>query len=109
MFHLSNQAEARTNTRIANLTAEVAKQTQRDSASMITIAAVTMFFLPGTFISTVMSSVFFSRNDVDGSINASGQSWILLATVIPATVFVFGFWYGWLRWRIRRDTIAIEK
>lgn len=51
LFHRANQEENRTNTRIANLTAKIAQRTQRDSASMITIAAVTMFFLPGTFIS----------------------------------------------------------
>jgi hypothetical protein len=51
LFHRANQEENRTNTRIANLTAKIAQRTQRDSGSMITIAAVTMFFLPGTFVS----------------------------------------------------------
>jgi hypothetical protein len=50
LFHLANQAESRDNKEIAALTARIAQQTQRDSASMITIAAVTMFFLPGTFV-----------------------------------------------------------
>ncbi|KAK2766863.1 hypothetical protein FQN54_006177 [Arachnomyces sp. PD_36] len=57
LFHLANQAESRANIQIATqnnevaeLTAELAKRTQRDGAAMITIAAVTMFFLPGTFV-----------------------------------------------------------
>jgi len=36
---------------IGQYTAELARQTTRDSSSMITIAAVTMFFLPATFVS----------------------------------------------------------
>jgi DNA-binding IclR family transcriptional regulator len=64
LFHLANQAESRANVRlaaqnqeIAELTAELAQRTQRDSAAMITIAAVTMFFLPGTFVA-VCTSIF---------------------------------------------------
>jgi hypothetical protein len=36
---------------LGQYTAVLAKQTSSDSASMITIAAVTMFFLPATFVS----------------------------------------------------------
>ncbi|KAH7088327.1 hypothetical protein FB567DRAFT_591733 [Paraphoma chrysanthemicola] len=53
VFHLVNQQEmktsrdiAATNTEVAKATARVARETQRDSASMITIAVVTMVFLP---------------------------------------------------------------
>jgi hypothetical protein len=51
IFHLSSQMDNRTNVKIGKLTSKIAKETQRDSSSMITIAAVTMFFLPGTFVS----------------------------------------------------------
>jgi len=51
LFQLVNQGEARTSTEIATSSTRIAEQTQRDSASMITIAAVTLVFLPGTFIS----------------------------------------------------------
>lgn len=51
IFHLSSQMDNRTNVEIGKLTSKIAKETQRDSSSMITIAAVTMFFLPGTFVS----------------------------------------------------------
>lgn len=36
---------------LAEQTKKLAEQTTRDSSSMITIAAVTMFFLPTTFVS----------------------------------------------------------
>ena len=54
-FHLSTQTDNRTNVKIGKLTSRIAQETQRDSSSMITIAAVTMFFLPGTFISVTYS------------------------------------------------------
>ncbi|KAJ4377402.1 hypothetical protein N0V83_000227 [Neocucurbitaria cava] len=101
LFHLANQRESRTNTQIASSTAEVARQTQRDSASMITIAAVTMLFLPGTFISAILSTTFFDYGD-DG-LHVSGKWWILLASTIPLTVVVFGVWLGWRYVRLRKQ------
>ncbi|KAL8689319.1 MAG: hypothetical protein Q9218_004983 [Villophora microphyllina] len=50
-FNIGTQVDSRTNLEIANLTSKIAVDAQRDSSSMITIAAVTMVFLPGTFIS----------------------------------------------------------
>ncbi|KAF6761809.1 hypothetical protein DFP72DRAFT_631248 [Ephemerocybe angulata] len=53
----------RTNVRINlffNLaTTKIATETRRDSSSMITIAALTLLFLPGTFISGLFSMPFF--------------------------------------------------
>ncbi len=45
------QHDNRLTQEIGNLTTQVALQTQRDSASMITLAVVTTLFLPGAFIS----------------------------------------------------------
>ncbi|KAL8732106.1 MAG: hypothetical protein Q9181_004070 [Wetmoreana brouardii] len=58
-FSIGSQADNRTNLKIASLTSDIAVDAQRDSSSMITIAAVTMVFLPGTFISVrqVASSI----------------------------------------------------
>lgn len=50
-FSIGSQADSRTNLEIADLTSKIAVDAQRDSSSMITLAAVTMVFLPGTFIS----------------------------------------------------------
>ncbi|KAF1837364.1 hypothetical protein BDW02DRAFT_491758 [Decorospora gaudefroyi] len=100
LFHLANQRESRTNTQIATSTAEVARQTQRDSASMITMATVTMVFLPGTFISTVLSTTFFDYGD-DG-LHVSARWWVLLATTVPLTVLVVGVWLAWRYARLRR-------
>ena len=68
-YNIENQEDNQTNLKIAKLTTDIAVYTQKDSSSMITwvmlcfisgilalipwgrMAAVTMFFLPGTFVS----------------------------------------------------------
>jgi hypothetical protein len=60
---------------------------------MITIAAMTMFFLPGTFVSAILSTTFFDF-DRDG-LSVSRRWWILLAATIPLTLLVFGIWLYW--------------
>jgi hypothetical protein len=50
-FNIASQGDNRTNLDIATTSKEIALETRKDSSSMITIAAVTMFFLPGTFVS----------------------------------------------------------
>ncbi|KAI1376218.1 hypothetical protein F4677DRAFT_459788 [Hypoxylon crocopeplum] len=102
LFHLTNQAEVQANKEIAVLTADLTRKTQRDSTSMITIAAVTMFFLPGTFVASLLNSVFFSV--AENGLNVSNTVWIFSAATIPLTILVFGIWLGWLRWKHRRDS-----
>ncbi|KAF9697213.1 hypothetical protein EKO04_004933 [Ascochyta lentis] len=98
LFHLANQ-------RTAADTAKIAEQTQRDSASMITIAAVTMLFLPGTFICTILSTTFFDFGE--NGLQVSSQWWFLLAATIPLTVVVFGVWVGWQRMRRQSQQLKV--
>ncbi|KAF8892823.1 hypothetical protein CPB84DRAFT_1783636, partial [Gymnopilus junonius] len=66
------------------------------------MAAVTMIFLPGSFISALFSTVFFDTGE-----SATGkvallvhpQWWIFPTITIPLTMFVFLTWIVW--WRIR--------
>ena len=46
-----NRDIAEQSKKISRYTADLATKTTRDTSSMITIAAVTMFFLPATFVS----------------------------------------------------------
>lgn len=50
---------------------------------MKAIAAVTMFFLPATFLSSV-----FSMSILDGA-----QWWLYVAIAIPLTIVVFSSWW----------------
>jgi hypothetical protein len=89
---------------------------------MITIAAVTMFFLPGTFISVrpppttscstalttpqaVFSMTFFNfQQDELGNqqFQVSTRWWYFLAATLPLTVLVFTVWIVWQKIRARR-------
>ena len=64
---------------------------------MITIAAATMLFLPGTFVCTIVSTNLFDFGNE--GLQVSSQWWILLAAAIPLTFAVFGIWVGWQRMR----------
>ncbi|KAJ4305168.1 hypothetical protein N0V90_000699 [Kalmusia sp. IMI 367209] len=101
LFHLSAQRESRTSTQIAVSSAKIAEQTQRDSASMITMAAVTMFFLPGTFISAILSTTFFDYGE--DNLSVSKKWWILPASTVPTTAGVFVVWFAWRWWRIKQQ------
>lgn len=99
LLRLASEAESRISKQIQIETAKVAKethkvaqQTQHDSASMITIATVTLVFLPGTFVSSIMSTTFFNYEGND--LRVSRRWWILLPTILPLTAIVFGIWLG---------------
>lgn len=68
---------------------------QKDSASMHTIAMLTMIFLPGTLIATLFSSAFFNFSLSDsGSPTAylSPFFWIFWVIALPCTAIVLGLW-----------------
>ncbi|PPQ90502.1 hypothetical protein CVT25_014185 [Psilocybe cyanescens] len=105
-FNISTQTDSRINLDIARLTSKIAVSTQRDSSSMITMAAVTMFFLPGTFISALFSMVFFDTQD-NGALTVSKQAWLFPAITIPLTIVVFVLWVVWQRYRSRVDARSL--
>ncbi|KAL8666387.1 MAG: hypothetical protein Q9202_001410 [Teloschistes flavicans] len=101
-FNIGTQVDSRTNLEIANLTSKIAVDAHRDSSSMITIAAVTMIFLPGTFISAVFSMAFFNAStDTEGKaiLEVSPLWWYYPAITIPLTILVLIIWELWRRKR----------
>ncbi|KAF6751412.1 hypothetical protein DFP72DRAFT_907517 [Ephemerocybe angulata] len=103
-YALASQKDNYINLKIAGLTSKIATETQKDSSSMITMATMTMLFLPGTFVSTVFSMVFFdtSASPTTGHLGLSiAPSWWLYPVItIPLTILVFIAWNGW---RLRRN------
>ncbi|TFK27526.1 hypothetical protein FA15DRAFT_692488 [Coprinopsis marcescibilis] len=96
LFNFSNQWDNQTNLNVAEYTRKIAVVTQRDSSSMIAMAAVTMFFLPGAFVSALFSMVFFeAKPDHNGQVSlaASSQVWLFPAITIPLTILVFALWH----------------
>lgn len=55
VFTLTNQKEQKVNTQLARDTKALAEQATKDGNAMKAIAAVTMFFLPGTFVAVSLS------------------------------------------------------
>ncbi|EUC34092.1 hypothetical protein COCCADRAFT_4439 [Bipolaris zeicola 26-R-13] len=77
-----------------------------DSSAMRTIAVVTMFFLPPTFISAVFSMSFFNytppQDDKAGKWSVSERFWVYWAFAIPLTALTLGIWIlrqRWMQWR----------
>ncbi|TAQ89096.1 hypothetical protein B7494_g2599 [Chlorociboria aeruginascens] len=101
-FNLASQNDNRTNLEIANTSKSIATSALRDSSAMTTIAALTMLFLPGTFICAIFSMVFFnSEPDGSGKIRLQVLPcwWYFPAFAIPLTMAVFAVWGIWLRIR----------
>jgi uncharacterized membrane protein len=114
VFHLVNQQEMQTsrdiaasNTEVAKATARVAKETQRDSSSMITIAVVTMVFLPGTFVCAITSTTFFDHADT--GIKVSPKLWILIVVSLILTTAILVAWKVWKDMRLRRIEMERER
>ncbi|TFB03496.1 hypothetical protein CCMA1212_004379 [Trichoderma ghanense] len=87
LYHLANQAESQS-------TRELAELARQDSAAMLTIAAVTLLFLPGTFIASILSTTIF--NFADGEMQVYRKWWVFPVTVVPFTILVFVLWFAWL-------------
>jgi hypothetical protein len=88
----------------------LAESQHRDSLSMKTLAIVTMFFLPGSFISALFSTSMFDWGSVDPSSNSIGvrplpQFRLYWAITIPLTIITFLLFFIWL-WitKFRHDT-----
>ena len=65
---------------------------------MKTLAAVTVAFLPGTFVSSLFSmSMFDWQATTEGMITT--RFWIYWAVTVPLTLATVGTWYAWIRRR----------
>ncbi|KAH8903354.1 hypothetical protein BR93DRAFT_961801 [Coniochaeta sp. PMI_546] len=108
LHHLATQQDNRLNQHISNVTTQVALQTQRDSASMFTLAVVTTIFLPPTFVAGVFGTPFFDTG-ASASFSVSQHFWVFPAIAVPLTICVLGIWLWWFRRRLQRDRLAIRK
>ncbi|KAK8077648.1 hypothetical protein PG996_003818 [Apiospora saccharicola] len=94
LFVLLTHEDAVKGADMAKLDAEIAAASKRDSASMKTVAVLTMAFLPATFFAALFA---IPSLDWKGAAEAGGsviQSnfWVYWAFTLPATVLVFIVW-----------------
>ena len=101
---ITNTLIARRDTQLTiemtRLNTEIAKATKRDSELMRGIAAVTMVFLPATFVATFFSMVFFHVGDEESiHLTVDHRIWLYPTITIPLTIAA-ATWYftrshGW--------------
>lgn len=72
---------------------------------MKTIAAVTMSFLPGTFVASFFAMPLFEWDSDNGRV-VNPQIWIYWAVAIPLTALSFAVWWIWLHYLDKHDEVA---
>jgi hypothetical protein len=70
---------------------------------MKTIAVLTILFLPGTFVATVLSIDMFQwQNGDDSEPKVSNLFWIYWVIALPLTALVMAGWLFWTRKSVSR-------
>ncbi|KAL4912949.1 hypothetical protein BDW62DRAFT_9096 [Aspergillus aurantiobrunneus] len=75
---------------------EIAEATRKDSIAMKTIAMMTMFYLPASFVATLFSMGIFNfdfESGRKGTISLSGYWWIYAVVTLPLTIGTFLFFW----------------
>ncbi|KAF1958899.1 hypothetical protein CC80DRAFT_21866 [Byssothecium circinans] len=88
------------------LSRTVAENSKRDSAAMKTIAIVTLFFLPPTFVATLFSMSMFNWDSEEPGTKLSSYFWVYWAVAAPLTLAVWLIWRVW--WRTEEKRLAKE-
>ncbi|KAK4233674.1 hypothetical protein C8A03DRAFT_38605 [Achaetomium macrosporum] len=117
--------DGQTNIMIANNSYRVAEEARRDSASMKTIAVVTLVFLPGTFVAAIFSMSMFQwmpdedsnddmAKDKDSSRIVSQWFWLYWAITVPLTIGILICWVLWFKrwerkWRQEHESDEEDK
>ena len=97
---------------IATESASIAQGARQDSYAMKTIAVLTMFFLPATFISSLLGTNLFVL-DTSGNGKAklivSELWWIYLVSAVPLTLFTLFVWWLYLQWLLQARKKRLAK
>ncbi|KAK8075319.1 hypothetical protein PG997_009982 [Apiospora hydei] len=104
VFNLVTQKDSETST-------DIARDTKADSASMKTIAALTMIFLPATAVSGFFGMAFFNVTD-GGVFVSSTLVWLFVVTTVPLTAFIFlawAFWESLIGWLLKAKTLMMGR
>ena len=101
LFHLINQQETRVAIAVAEDSRTLASASKEDSTAMKTIAAVTIVFLPGTFIAALFAMPLFQWDAVGDSKIVSNRFWIYWAVTVPLTFLTLLVWVLWTKRQAR--------
>lgn len=90
---LIQQRNEELNLDIAESSRRMTEAAMQDSASMRTIAILTMVFLPGTAVASFFSVSMFDWSAESGSAVATQWLWVFFIVAAPLTIVVLGIWY----------------
>ena len=81
---------------------------------MKTVAIVTMFFLPGTFVATLFDIPLLTwasdePNGMTASRKVTPGFWLYWAVAVPLTLATFAVWLSWRRWQDRKVRVGDEE
>ena len=108
LFHLIAENDAALSHDMATDSRTLALASQRDSASMKSLAVVSMFFLPGTFVASLFGMPLFDwGSDVSNNQAENIAIWgprlgLFLAVTLPLMLLTFLTWVLWM-WRQREE------
>ncbi|KEF56803.1 uncharacterized protein A1O9_06993, partial [Exophiala aquamarina CBS 119918] len=112
VFQLTTQRDSRASLAIADFNNELARQGKNTNTSMMTIAFVSLLFLPGTFVASFFDTPIFNF-PLPGSDGGNHQSiivtqpfWIYWTVSGMLTLFLSVGWVSYLR---RRRAIDIRE
>jgi membrane protein implicated in regulation of membrane protease activity len=69
---------------------------------MMTIAIMTMFFLPATFFATIFAMPILGWDEEHGGTMMMPQMWLYVELALPVTTLIFVIWGLLTCWRNRR-------
>ncbi|MCJ1385495.1 hypothetical protein MMC17_008618 [Xylographa soralifera] len=108
LYNLIAREDSKANIDIATASRAIALASRRDSASMKTIAVLTMAFLPATWIAALFAMPLFNWNGAPGEPIIYDRFWIYWALTLPLTTAVLSIWWVWKEWRNRKDVAENE-
>lgn len=103
LFHLITQNDMLISHSVAQDSRVLAIASRRDSSSMKTLAVVTMFFLPGTFVASLFATPYFALDSDRGAVILHRNFGIYWAVTVPLTVVTLMAWTAWTMWREWRN------
>jgi hypothetical protein len=95
LFNLIAQRDSKLNIRLAKDSRTIASSSKPDSTSMKTLAAVTVTFLPATFVSSLFAMPLFNWDAQGNSQVIKHRFWIYWAVTAPLTIATLIIWISW--------------
>ncbi|KAM3556462.1 hypothetical protein MY1884_005047 [Beauveria asiatica] len=115
LFNMMMQQDNSNGIELAKSSHQIARASYRDSSSMKTLAIVTMFFLPGSFVSAMFSMPMFKWDKADpdsssigvGLLPQFGLYWVITLPLTIATFCLYLMWLWYLTRQRDREVVVV--